>query len=81
MEVLINKKENWNEADIVREIERVLNDYYKDAEGRKYYLEADGDTLKQIYCDDEFGNDTIEWGIATTTFDGVANKYRVTLTA
>lgn len=81
MEFLISKQANWTEADVINEIERVSGGYREDENGLTYHLEADGEILKQVYFTDVSGERTVEWSIAFETFDGVANKTKVTLTA
>lgn len=65
---------NANEAEIVDAVDR-HSGYEKDASGKQYYLEAEGEKLRQVY-DDE----VIEWRPVSSQLNGVANCLEVEFT-
>lgn len=80
MEVYIKNNPEWTDYEsminvenqheihkqIVEEVEKALEGYHEGDE-RKFYYQADGDELQQVFCDDESGNDTISWSIGLVT--------------
>ena len=74
-----NIDKNSSEQTIINQIEKQNDGYHTDQGGREFYYQADGNHLNQIFCDDEDGDDTIYWSVASVEWNGIADKFEVQL--
>ena len=78
MEIYIDSKfKGSNDEQLVEACQNACGGYQKDAEGREYFFQADENILKQVYCDDESGDDTIEWVVGSSQINKLCGNLQV----
>ena len=77
MKIYIKNFDYSNEEELVEVCEQTCRGYHKDTEGKEYFYVADGRVLKQIYCHDEHGDETIEWSIGSSHIHGLSGNLEV----
>ena len=68
-----------HDSEVALLCQQACPDHYNDESGKEYYYEADGTSLKQMYVDDETGDEQIEWGIGGVSIDGFSGNLQVEL--